>query len=136
MGENQGYVIQQSVLFDNGRGFALGEHPRAGFVTWQFTENQGHRDYYWGHYHSDESAAKKDYAERTDDYQRHFVVHEVECPGFCSLTPEQMERFKKKFHQAEILVELKGDTPVTLKVEPRPSTPGELPKRSPKTPGR
>ena len=29
MEENQGYVIRQSVLFDNGRGFALGEHPRA-----------------------------------------------------------------------------------------------------------
>ena len=39
MEENQGYVIRQSVLFDNGRGFALGEHPREGFVTWQFTQD-------------------------------------------------------------------------------------------------
>lgn len=53
MEENQGYVIRQSVLFDNDRGFALGEHPREGFVTWQFTQEGGHRDYYWGHYHSD-----------------------------------------------------------------------------------
>ena len=64
MEENQGYVIRQSVLFDNGRGFALGEHPREGFVTWQFTQEGGHRDYYWGHYYDDGAAAEKDYADR------------------------------------------------------------------------
>ena len=55
---------------------------------------------------------------------------------FCSLPPEQMERFKKKVHQAEILVGAKGNTPITLKVDPRPATPPEQPKRPPKTPGR
>ena len=55
---------------------------------------------------------------------------------FCSLPPEQMERFKKKFHQAEILVGAKGNTPITLKVDRRPATPPEQPKRPPKTPGR
>ena len=55
---------------------------------------------------------------------------------FCSLPPEQMERFKKKFHQAEILVGAKGNTPITLKVDPRPATPPEQPKRPPNTPGR
>ena len=55
---------------------------------------------------------------------------------FCSLPPEQMERFKKEFHQAEILVGAKGNTPITLKVDPRPATPPEQPKRPPKTPGR
>ena len=55
---------------------------------------------------------------------------------FCSLPPEQMERFKKKFHQAEILVGAKGNTPITLKVDPRPATPPEQPKRPPKTRGR
>ncbi len=55
---------------------------------------------------------------------------------FCSLSPEQMDRFKKEFHQAEILIAAKGNTPITLKVEPRPSTPPEQPKRPPKTPGR
>lgn len=136
MDENQGYVIRQSVLFDNGRGFALGEHPKEGFVTWQFTEEQGRRDYYWGHYHNDGAAAERDYADRAADYQHRYEVHEVELPRFCSLSPEQMERFKKKFHQAEILVELKGDTPVTLKVEPRPHAQPDHPKRPPKTPGR
>ena len=55
---------------------------------------------------------------------------------FCALPPEQMARFKKKFHQAEILVGAKGNTPITLKVDPRPATPPEQPKRPPKTPGR
>lgn len=55
---------------------------------------------------------------------------------FCSLTPEQMEHFKKKFHQAEILIAVKGNTPVTIKVDPRPSIPPGQPKRPPKTPGR
>ena len=40
MENNQGYLIRQSVLFDNGRGFAMGENFKAPnpFVTWQFTE--------------------------------------------------------------------------------------------------
>ncbi len=47
MEENQGYVIRQSVLFDNGRGFAMGENFKAPnpFVTWQFTQEDGKRDY-------------------------------------------------------------------------------------------
>ena len=44
---NADYIIRQSVLFDNGRGFALGESSKAPapFVTWQFTEERGRRDY-------------------------------------------------------------------------------------------
>lgn len=79
---NADYIIRQSVLFDNGRGFALGESPRAPapFVTWQFTEEQGRRDYYWGHYHGDRAAAEKDFAARIEDYKRRFGVHEVMRP--------------------------------------------------------
>ena len=55
---------------------------------------------------------------------------------FCSLTPEQMEHFKKKFHQAEILLAVRGNEPVTLKVEPHPHTQPDQPKRPPKAPGR
>ena len=65
-----------------------------------------------------------------------FFVCGLSEDDFCSLSPEQMERFKKKFHQAEILVGAKGNTPLTLKVDPRPATPPEQPKRPPKTPGR
>lgn len=82
MEEIQGYVIRQSVLFDNGRGFALGENPGAPnpFVTWQFTEEQGNRDYYWGHYYNDGADAEKDYSARVTDYQRRYGVHEVRRP--------------------------------------------------------
>lgn len=65
-----------------------------------------------------------------------FFVCGLTEDSFCSLTPEQMEHFKKKFHQAEILIAVKGNTPITIKVDPHPSTPPEPPKRPPKTPGR
>lgn len=65
-----------------------------------------------------------------------FFVCGLTEDSFCSLTPEQMERFKKKFHQAEILIAAKGNTPITLKVDPCPATPPEHPRRPPKTPGR
>ena len=63
MESNQGYVIRQSVLFDNGRGFVLAESQTAPapFVTWQFTVNErGKRDYFWGHYFNDGNRAKAD----------------------------------------------------------------------------
>ena len=79
MEENQGYVIRQSILFDNGRGFALAENPGAPnpFVTWQFTEEQGNRDYYWGHYYNDRTTAEKDFSSRVSGYQKSYGVHEV-----------------------------------------------------------
>lgn len=79
MEENQGYVIRQSILFDNGRGFALAENPGtpSPFVTWQFTEEQGHRDYYWGCYYSDGTAAEKDFSARVSGYRKSYGVHEV-----------------------------------------------------------
>ena len=50
-----------------------------------------------------------------------FFVCGLSEESFCSLTPEQMETFKKKFHYAEILLGVKGDDPITLKVEPKRS---------------
>ena len=76
---NQGYEILKSATFDNGRGFALGydEAAPSPFVTWQFTETEnGQRDYYWGHYHSDGQTAEKDFAKRIDDYRELFQVQE------------------------------------------------------------
>lgn len=80
--KNADYTILHSVLFDNGRGFALGENPAAPspFVTWQFTEEQGKRDYYWGHYHGDGAAAEKEFAARVADYQQRYGVREVPRP--------------------------------------------------------
>lgn len=57
-----------------------GSIPGKGFVTWKFTEEQGRRDYYWGHYYDDGPAAEKDYADRAADYQRRFKVQEVKQP--------------------------------------------------------
>lgn len=62
-----------------------------------------------------------------------FFVCGLSGENFCSLTPEQVEHFKQKFHHAEILVSVKGNTPITLKVDPapaaRPTSPGTRPKR-------
>lgn len=69
----------KSATFDNGRGFALGynEVAPSPFVTWQFTETEnGQRDYYWGHYHSDGQITEKDFAKRIDDYKELFQVQE------------------------------------------------------------
>ena len=94
---NADYIIRQSVLFDNGRGFALGESPKAPapFVTWQFTEEQGRRDYYWGHYYGDKTAAEKDFPARIEDYKRRFGVHEVKRP-IAEQMKEARERAKEE----------------------------------------
>ncbi len=74
-----GYEIKKSVLFENDRGFSLAENPKAPqpFVTWQFTENEnGKRDYYWGHYTQNSDAAAKDFEARVTDYQNSYGVSE------------------------------------------------------------
>jgi hypothetical protein len=74
----QGYEIKKSVLFENDRGFAFAENPNAPqpFVTWQFTEKNGRRDYYWGHYTQNSNAAAKDFEARVTDYQKSYGVSE------------------------------------------------------------
>ena len=83
MEQNQGYVIRQSVIFDNGRGFALGENFKAPnpFVTWQFTQEDGNRDYYWGHYFNEECEAIGDYNRRVFYHERDYGVHRLETSG-------------------------------------------------------
>ena len=83
MEENQGYVIRQSVLFDNGRGFAMGENFKAPnpFVTWQFTQEDGKRDYYWGHYFNEECEAIGDYNRRVFSYEKQYGVSRLETSG-------------------------------------------------------
>ena len=73
-----GYEVKRSILFENDRGFALAENPNAPqpFVTWQFTEENGKRDYYWGHYTKNADTAAKDYEARIADYQRSYGVAE------------------------------------------------------------
>ena len=78
--ENQGYVIRRTILFDNKCGFVLGENPKAPnpYVTWQFNEQDGHRDFFWGHYHNEPDMAERDLHNRAEDYQRRYHVFEVE----------------------------------------------------------
>lgn len=73
-----GYEIKRSVLFDNDRDFALAENPNAPqpFVTWQFTEENGKRDYYWGHYTTHADTATRDYYARILIYQKDYGVSE------------------------------------------------------------
>ena len=77
---NQGYVIRRTILFDNKCGFVLGENPKAPnpYVTWRFNEQDGHRDYFWGHYHNEPDKAERDLHIRAEDYQRRYHVLEVE----------------------------------------------------------
>ncbi|WP_159456286.1 DUF3846 domain-containing protein [Intestinibacillus massiliensis] len=55
---------------------------------------------------------------------------------FCSLTPEQMERYKQKFHHAEILIGAEGNEAITMKVSPKQRSQPDQPPRAPKPPER
>lgn len=86
MDKNQGYAILKMIMLENGRGFALGEHPTAPepFVTWAcYDDEQGRRQYEWGHYGSDRAALEQDLIDRVEDYQQQFRVQvaRVEAPG-------------------------------------------------------
>ena len=78
----QRYEIKQAVLFDNDRGFALAHNPAAPspFVTWQFTNDNGVRDYYWGRYCGTEERAKVDYLSRVSDYRETYHLPEKPIP--------------------------------------------------------
>lgn len=70
------YEIKEIIQFEDSKGIALAEDPAAPspFVTWQFTERDGHRDYYWGHYFSDEQRAREDFASRAENYRHSITV--------------------------------------------------------------
>ena len=73
-------MIRRMILFDNQCGFALGENSRAPnpYVTWRFNEQDGHRNYFWGHYMNEPDMAERDLLNRAEDYQRRYHVQEVE----------------------------------------------------------
>jgi len=60
----QGYEIVRAISFDDQRGFAIGLNPNAPsqFVCWQFTEENGSRDFYWGTYTDEFQSAGDNYA--------------------------------------------------------------------------
>lgn len=55
---------------------------------------------------------------------------------FCSLTPEQVKAYKKEFHCAEILIGAAGNTPITMKVQPKAAGNSGQEKNRKDTPGR
>lgn len=55
---------------------------------------------------------------------------------FCSLTPEQMEKYRKEYHKAEILIGTRGNEPITIKVEPKQKKSPVVPQKPPKRPAR
>ena len=48
--------------------------------------------------------------------------------NFASLSPELMEKYREKFKRAEILLGVKGNTPITFKTEAKPKARPERPK--------
>ena len=48
--------------------------------------------------------------------------------NFASLSPELMEKYREKFKRAEILLGVKGNTPITFKTEAKPKARPEKPK--------
>ena len=86
MDKNQGYAILKAVMLENGRGFALGEHPTAPsrYVAWAcYDDKDGQRQYEWGHYGNDRTAMEQDFTDRVQDYQRIYNVgiRQTEAPG-------------------------------------------------------
>jgi len=75
-----GYEIIRAVEFNTNRGFAIGLNPYAvnEFVTWQFTTENGPRDYYWGNYFDTFSEAAQNYIARTIVHMSGDGVHEVQ----------------------------------------------------------
>ncbi len=49
-----------------------------------------------------------------------FFICGIEQGEFCSLTPEQIKRFKDEYKSAEVLLATVGNDLVTLKVQARP----------------
>jgi len=64
----EGYEIKRTITFDDQRGFAIAEHPRAGHVCWMFRTDRGGRDYYWGHYCENEQDAAANYVARVMEH--------------------------------------------------------------------
>ena len=106
---NQGYSILKAVMLENGRGFALGEHPTAPspYVTWAcYDDAHGKRQYEWGHYGNDRAALEADLTDRVQEYQRLYKVEidHIEAPGlyryYSTQRPVDIGTFPKPPHNA------------------------------------
>ena len=94
-----GYEVKRAITFENDRGFALAENPNAvdPFVTWQFTEEEnGKRDYYWGHYCTNEDTAVNDYVLRVAEYAEKYGLSEKDAYKYYStMRPVDIGTFPK-----------------------------------------
>ena len=109
MDKNQGYTILRAAMLENGRGFALGEHPTAPsrYVTWAcYDDEHDQRQYEWGHYGDDFAAMEQDFNRRLVEYQMQFKVRvvQVEAPGlykyYSTQRPVDIGTFPKPAHNA------------------------------------
>lgn len=85
MEQNAGYTIRQTECYHTRAGgveehVVLGKAPGKApglelYVTWEALRHpEGHWDYFWGHYFTDEGAAR-------EDYHRRLFNHYVEGMG-------------------------------------------------------
>ncbi|MDU5423488.1 MAG: hypothetical protein E6123_01350 [Clostridiales bacterium] len=74
-----GYTITRAGMFEDDRGFALGENHRAPepFSTWQFVEVDGQREYSHGLRFGTEQEALKSLDARLESYGREHGVEEI-----------------------------------------------------------
>ncbi len=77
-----GYDITRSIYFDDKRGFAIGRNLGAPspYVCWQFTVENGARDFYWGTYCNDGQGAVDNYTARVMVHMDGGEVREIHNP--------------------------------------------------------
>jgi hypothetical protein len=75
-----GYEITRTITFVDNRGFAIGHNPNAAnpYVCWQFTSENGKRDYYWGNYYDTEKDAGDFYVARVIVHMSGSDVKEID----------------------------------------------------------
>ena len=75
---NQGYIITSSIHVGEAE-YVLGVNAKAPnqFVTWKCSDG---KDYYWGHYFSDQFAAEKDLVARAQE-EIEYLEQSNEKPG-------------------------------------------------------
>jgi hypothetical protein len=78
----QGYEIIRAIQFDDQRGFAIGCSSTAptSFVCWQFTTENGQRDYYWGQYTDELQSAADNLIARVINHLDDKNVKEIQKP--------------------------------------------------------
>ncbi len=52
-----------------------------------------------------------------------FLICGLGEENFCSLTPEQISRYKKAFYHAERLIGIAGNSPMVMLTKPKPRNP-------------